>query len=128
MLQTPELWNRSYLTFPCSIFSILNVFVNTGKGIIDLSPILQQALYFRPIPIGRKHNGVGLTLQNQHSTIFNPLLQEVFIEWFTASSYFNPDSRDKRECVAYIPMQRDNPEIFCKPEASWRRMLFQKSV
>jgi hypothetical protein len=126
MLQTPELLEQILLNFPMLDLLHSQRFCKHWKGIIDSSPILQQALYFRPIPIGRKHNGVGLTLQNQHSTILNPHLQEVFIMWFTASSYFNPDSRDKRECVAYIPMQRDNPEIFCRILFYLWKFLVQK--
>lgn len=98
------------------------------KDTIDSSPTLQQALYFRPVPVGRNHGEAGSNLQDQHSNIFNPLLQEVFTEWFNSSSYFKPNNRDNREYVAYIPMQRDDPEIFNRPEASWRRMLFQQTV
>lgn len=127
-LQTPELLEQVLLYLPMRDLLHSQRVCRYWKDVIDSSPVLQQALYFRPVPVGRKHGEVGLNLQDQHSNIFNPLLQEVFIEWFNSSSYLNPKSRNNREYVAYIPMQRDDPEIFNRPEASWRRMLFQQSV
>lgn len=127
-LQTPELLEQILLHLPMLDLLHSQRVCRHWKDIIDSSPTLQQALYFRPIPVGRNHGEVGSNLQYQGSNIFNPLLQEVFMEWFDSSSYFKLNSRDNREYVAYIPMQRDDPEIFYRPEASWRRMLFQQTV
>ncbi|EED19172.1 F-box domain protein [Talaromyces stipitatus ATCC 10500] len=126
VLQTPELLEEILLDLPMLDLLHCQCVCRQWKGVIESSPRLQQALCFRPTPIGRKHSEIGLCQPDRPTNVFNPLLQEVFIEWFTASSYFNPRTRDGREHVAYIPVLRDNPERFTRPEASWRRMHFQQ--
>jgi hypothetical protein len=123
-LQTPELLEQILLHLPMLDLLHCQRVCRHWKDVIDSSPVLQQALYFRPAPI-REHNLLGFHPQNRGTNVFNPLLQEVFIEWFTASSCVYGASR---EYVAYIPMQRDDPEVFSRPEASWRRMLFQETI
>jgi hypothetical protein len=57
--------------------------------------------------------------------IFNPLLKQVFMEWFTLSSHYD-EWGGGWPSVPYVPMRRDDPEIFTRPQASWRRMYFQQ--
>lgn len=121
-LQTPELLEQILLHLPMLELLHCQRVCRHWKDVIDSSPVLQQALYFRPAPIPESYD---IDLGPRGVNVFNPLLEEVFIEWFTASGC---RTGSFRESVAYIPMQRDNPEIFCRPEASWRRMLFQQTV
>src|SRR4051812_8240145 len=100
---------------------------HTWRAIITESPSLQQALFFRPLRSKSLRSGSWLlsTLDRRHPNHFNPLLQEVFEEWFQYSSYFGPSrTRCEDEYVAYVPMKRDKPEIFTRREASWCHMLY----
>ncbi|KAK7177548.1 F-box domain-containing protein [Paraphaeosphaeria sporulosa] len=99
----------------------------TWRAIITESPALQQALFFRPLHSNsvRSDSWLLSALERRRPNVFNPLLQEVFEEWFQYSGYFGPSrTRTEDEYVASVPMKRDKPEIFTRREASWRRMLY----
>lgn len=76
------------------------------KSIIDQSSPLQQALYFKPLPAHKRRG----------TDVFSPLLKEVFIEWFPWSYHYSFWGDKNRESVAYIPMKRNDPEVFRRPE------------
>ncbi|KAL4879720.1 hypothetical protein BJY04DRAFT_88756 [Aspergillus karnatakaensis] len=117
-LQTPEILEQILLHLPLTPLLLSQRVSKYWKTVLATSPKLQQALYLRPAP-------TSLPPPTHHANPFNPLLQEVFPEWFDSSSYISPTSRDNREYIAYIPMQRSDPARFTRPEASWRRMYFQ---
>jgi hypothetical protein len=90
----------------------------TWKRLIDVSPNLQQALFFRPAERNQldPNLGLGLTLRRRHPNSFNPLLQEIFEEWFHHSGFYAPSiTGTEKEYVAHIPMKRDNPQIYTRP-------------
>nr|KMM69068.1 hypothetical protein CPAG_05391 [Coccidioides posadasii RMSCC 3488] len=73
--------------------------------------------------------GLGFVLSQRKPNVFNPLLQDVSVEWFHCSGYCNSISiRHGIEYVAKVPVRRDQSEIYTRPEASWRRMLYQQSL
>ena len=123
-LQTYELVEQILLHLPMLDLLHCQRVCTHWKGVIDSPPVLQQALYFRP---GKERKELPRTPYNHcNHNEFNPLLQEVFVEWFTTSGFFHRKTTFPNESVAYIPVRRDDPEIFRRPEASWRRMLFQQ--
>ena len=131
VLSSPELLEQILLYVPMSDLLQSQRVSRTWHAIIAESPSLQQALFFRALRSYSlpSDSWILSTLGRRHPNSFNPLLQEVFEEWFQYSGYYGPSrTKSENEYVASVPMKRDKSEIFTRRDASWRRMLYQQPV
>lgn len=131
VLNSPELLEQILSYVPMYELLCSQRVCRTWRAIITESPSLQQALFFRPLRSSSVCSDSWLlsTLNRRNPNCFNPLLQEVFEEWFQYSGYFGPSRTGSEvEYVASVPMRRDKPEIFTRRDASWRRMLYQQPI
>ncbi|RHZ43578.1 F-box domain protein [Aspergillus thermomutatus] len=115
VLSTPEL--LEYILFYLDVQSLLTSaqrVCHSWTRLIQTSPKLQQALFFKPIPP-----------EQCREKLHNPLLARLFPNLLPPSM----DSSGVREC-SYLRLswskQNDRREGFFRREASWRRMLVQQ--
>lgn len=127
ILQTPELLELILVQLPIKDLLLARRISTTFNNLIQTSPTLQQALFFRPRPASsppptppassaplRSHPTGDLVTETWQR---NSLLTSAFPPWFDRPGLFISP-----EAFEMLPLASEQP-AYLRPEASWRRML-----
>jgi hypothetical protein len=114
LIGIPELFEAVLLQLPVRDLLIVQRVSRTFKAVIDASPMIQEALFFRARPASSDGRVID----------FNPLLGEAFPCWFALHV---KTARRAQEVSHLKEVEQDMPSDLIKArrrkEASWRRMF-----
>ncbi|KAL1640921.1 hypothetical protein SLS58_006537 [Diplodia intermedia] len=134
VLQTTELLVLILAALPIKDLLLAQRVCRRFAALIQTSPALQQALFFRPLPASATRTPAAAPaapLRSYPSGLLvtetwerNPLLASAFAPWFdrqAPGSVYSPPFY--HPCAFETLPLNDSRDAYLRPEASWRRML-----